>query len=291
MRRLHLLDATYELFRAHFGFPPRTDPNGRQVGAVVGLLETTLQLLREDGVTHLGAAFDTEITSFRNGLYAGYKTGEGVEPELLDQFPLAERALEALGVTVWHMREFEADDAMATAAIRWADDVDQVVILSPDKDLSQVVVEDRIITFNRRSGTPYDERGIWEKFGVGPASIPDYLALVGDSADGIPGIPGWGAKSSAAVLARYGFLEAIPADESAWDVTVRGAARLAASLAEHRADAMLYRTLTTLRLDVPMAETLEDLEWRGVPRDEFMALCADLGAESLTERPHRWRAG
>ena len=286
--RLHVLDATFELFRAHFGYPPRNDPDGKPVGATVGLIESTLQLLRQDDVTHLGAAFDTEITSFRNDLYDGYKTGEGVEPELFAQFPLAERALEALGVVVWHMREFEADDAMATAAIRWADDVDQVVILSPDKDLSQVVVEDRIITFNRIKGTPLDENGIWEKFGVGPASIPDYLALVGDTADGIPGIPAWGAKSSATLLARYGALEAIPDDEAQWDVKVRGAARLAESLREHRGQAMLFRTLTTLRLDVPMEESLDDLRWQGVDRDAFMALCDELGATGLRDRPHLW---
>lgn len=286
--RLHVLDATFELFRAHFGYPPRDDPAGNPVGATVGLIESTLQLLRQDDVTHLGAAFDTEITSFRNDLYDGYKTGEGVEPELFAQFPLAERALEALGVVVWHMREFEADDAMATAAIKWADDVDQVVILSPDKDLSQVVVEDRIITFNRIKGTPFDENGIWEKFGVGPASIPDYLALVGDTADGIPGIPAWGAKSSATLLARYGALEAIPDDENDWDVKVRGAARLAESLRQHREEAMLFRTLTTLRLDVPMQESLDDLRWQGVDRDAFLALCDEIGATGLRDRPHLW---
>ncbi len=286
--RLHVLDATFELFRAHFGYPSRDDPSGKPVGATVGLIESTLQLLRQDDVTHLGAAFDTEIRSFRNDLYDGYKTGEGVEPELLAQFPLAERALGALGVVVWQMREFEADDAMATAAIRWADDVDQVVILSPDKDLSQVVVEDRIITFNRIKGTPFDENGIWEKFGVGPASIPDYLALVGDTADGIPGIPAWGAKSSATVLGHYGALEAIPDDENQWEVKVRGAARLGASLREHRDEAMLFRTLTTLRLDVPLEESLEDLHWQGVRRGPYLELCDELGATGLKDRPHLW---
>lgn len=286
--QLHLLDATYELFRAYFGPPPRTDPSGREVGAVVGLLESTLQLLREDDVTHLGAAFDTVIRSFRNDLYDGYKTGEGVEQALLDQFPLAERALETLGVTVWRMAEFEADDALASAAIRWADEVERVVILSPDKDLAQVVVEDRIVTFDRRKRTFLDEEGVWAKFGVGPASIPDYLALVGDTADGIPGVPGWGAKSSAAVLARYGSLDAIPADVDDWDVTVRGSARLAESLAAHREDAQLFRTLTTLRLDAPVGEDLEALRWEGVHRDEFLALCDELGVAGLRDRPHRW---
>ncbi len=286
--QLHLLDGTYELFRAYFGPPPRTDPSGREVGAVVGLLESTLQLLREDDVTHLGAAFDSVIRSFRNDLYDGYKTGEGVEQELLDQFPLAERALETLGVTVWRMDEFEADDALASAAIRWADEVERVVVLSPDKDLAQVVVEDRIVTFDRRKRTFLDEGGVWEKFGVGPASIPDYLALVGDSADGIPGVPGWGAKSSAAVLARYGSLDAIPADVDDWDVTVRGAARLAESLAAHREQARLFRTLTTLRLDAPVGDDLDELRWEGVHRDEFLELCDELGVEGLRDRPHRW---
>lgn len=286
--QLHLLDGTYELFRAYFGPPPRRDPSGREVGAVVGLVESTLQLLREDDVTHLGAAFDTVIRSFRNDMYAGYKTGEGVEQELLDQFPLAERALETLGVVVWRMEEFEADDALASAAIRWADDVERVVILSPDKDLAQVVVEDRIVTFDRRKRVFVDEDGVWEKFGVGPASIPDYLALVGDSADGIPGIPGWGAKSSSALLARYGSLDEIPDDEGDWDVQVRGAARLAEALRGHRADARLFRTLTTLRLDVPVGDDLEALRWGGVHRDEFLALCDELGVDGLRDRPHRW---
>lgn len=286
--RLHLLDATYELFRAHFGFPPRDDPSGTPVGAVVGLMETTLQLLREEDVTHLGAATDTVIRSFRNDLYDGYKTGEGVEPELLAQFPLAERALEAMGVVTWRMEDFEADDAMATAAIRWADDVDQVVILSPDKDLTQVIVEDRIVAFNRRTRTFMDEEGVWEKFGIGPASIPDYLALVGDSADGIPGLPRWGAKSASTLLARYGSIDAIPRDETRWDVTVRGAAALAASLREHEDEVQLFRSLTTLRLDAPIAESLDDLEWRGVDRERFIALCDELGVEGLRERPHLW---
>lgn len=286
--RLHLLDATYELFRAHFGFPPRDDPSGRPVGAVVGLMETTLQLLREDGVTHLGAATDTVIRSFRNDMYGGYKTGEGVEPELLAQFPIAERALEAMGVVTWRMDDFEADDAMATAAIRWADEVDQVVILSPDKDLAQVVVEDRIVTFNRRTRTFMDEQGVWDKFGVGPASIPDYLALVGDAADGIPGLPKWGAKSSSTLLARYGSIDAIPRDEEEWDVAVRGAKGLAESLRANEEELRLFRELTTLRLDAPIPQGLADLEWRGVRPEAYLDLCGELGVEGLRDRPHRW---
>lgn len=286
--QLHLLDATYELFRAHFGYPPRTDPEGRQVGATVGLIESTLQLLAEDDVTHVVAVTDTVIRSFRNDLYEGYKTGEGIEPDLLAQFPLAERALETLGLVVWRMHEFEADDALAAAAVRYADDVERVVILSPDKDLTQVVVEDRIVTFDRRKRVAIDEAGVWAKFGVGPASIPDYLALMGDAADGIPGIPAWGAKSAATVLARYGTIDLIPDDDAEWDVEVRGRSRLAASLREHRARALLFRTLTTLRLDTPIPWALEEARWGGVRREEFLVLCDELGATGLRSRPHRW---
>lgn len=286
--RLHLLDATYELFRAHFGYPHRLSPSGQEVGAVTGLVETTLRLLRDDDVTHVGAAFDTEITSFRNGLFDGYKTGEGLEPELWAQFPLAERALETLGVVVWRMAEFEADDALATAAMRWCEDVEQVVILSPDKDLAQCVVGDRVVTFDRRQEVMLDEIGVIEKFGVAPESIPDYLALVGDPADGIPGVPGWGAKSTAAVLSHYHRLEAIPRDAAEWDIEVRGAARLAANLDGADSLVGLYRELATLRRDVPLAEELADLEWTGVRREEFSTLCDELGVTGLRGRPHRW---
>jgi len=210
---LHLLDATYELFRAYFGFPKRRAPDGREVGAVYGIIDTTLRLLRQDGVSHLAAATDAVIESFRNDLFEGYKTGEGVEPDLLQQFPLAEEALEIIGVTVWAMREFEADDAIATAALRWADDVDRVVILSPDKDLMQCVIDDRVVTYNRRARKQFDESGVVEKFGVLPTSIPDYLALVGDSADGVPGIRAWGPKSTSTLLARYVRPSLIPISE------------------------------------------------------------------------------
>lgn len=286
--KLHLLDATYELFRAYFGFPGRRAPDGRQVGAVYGILDTTIRLLRQEDVTHLAAATDQVIESFRNRMFDGYKTGEGVEPELLAQFPLAEEALAALGVTVWAMREFEADDAIATAALRWAGEAEQVVILSPDKDLMQCVVGDRVVSHNRREKKTYDEEGVMEKFGVPPVSIPDYLALVGDSADGVPGIAGWGAKSSAAVLARYGKLERIPPSAEDWEATVRGAARLSANLEEGRERALLYRSLTRLRRDVPLAETLPELEWRGARRREFTDFCQRLGFPNLSRRPHRW---
>ena len=286
---LHLLDATYELFRAYFGFPKRKAPDGAEAGAVYGIIDTTLRLLREDGVTHLAAATDQVIESFRNDLFAGYKTGEGVPPDLMSQFPLAEEALEALGVTVWAMREFEADDALAAAALRWAGEVEKVVILSPDKDLAQCVIGDRVVTYNRRERKLVDEAGVIEKFGVPPASIPDYLALVGDSADGIPGIPGWGAKSTAAVLGKFLRIERIPRSPGEWGVAVRGAVRLSANLEAAREDALLYRTLTTLRRDTPLDESLGDLEWLGARRGPFTDLCSRLGFGRMTGRPHRWQ--
>ncbi|MCI0425776.1 MAG: flap endonuclease [Actinobacteria bacterium] len=287
--RLHLLDGTYELFRAHYG---RRDsvpgPEGYDIRATLGILESTLALLREPGVTHLAASFDTVIESFRNEMLAGYKSSAGMEPELLAQFPDAERALEAIGVVVWRNVEHEADDALASAAIRWVDEVDQVVIVSPDKDMSQVFLDDRIVGYNRREQKIINEAGVVEKFGVAPESIPDYLALVGDTADGVPGLPGWGAKSASAVLARYHRLELIPLDPMSWDVEVRGAANLAQTLKERFLEALLYRELTTLRLDVPIAETLEDLEWRGVPRDRFEVFCADRRFDLGAIRVHRW---
>lgn len=281
---LHLLDGTYELFRSYFGVPPRSAPDGMEVGAVRGIIESTLALVLDDGVTHLGVATDTVIESFRNDMFAGYKTGEGIEPALWAQFPLAERALRAIGVTVWGMVEFEADDALATAAARWMNDVDQVVILSPDKDLMQCVEGDRVVTFNRRERKRFAQEDVREKFGIYPHSIPDYLALVGDTADGVPGLPGWGAKSSSVVLFEYDHLESIPDDAADWNVKVRGAEKLAETLRTHREEAMLYRALTTLRLDVPLAESLEDLRWRGVVMSEFEPLCRELGFESLLER-------
>lgn len=287
---LHLLDATYELFRAYFGYPRRVAPDGMEVGAVYGVLDSTIRLLRQDGVTHLAAATDAVIESFRNEIFPGYKTGEGIEPELLAQFRLAEEALEILGVTVWAMRDFEADDAIATAAHRWKDDVERVIILSPDKDLMQCVIGDRVVTYNRRERKRYDERGVVEKFGVRPSSIPDYLALVGDAADRVPGIPGWGAKSSSTLLARYGHIENIPGSPTGWDVKVRGAARLSTNLEAARAEAALYRTLTTLRLDVPLDEDLADLEWRGAHRSRFLELCDRLGFGAIRNRPRRWRS-
>ncbi len=287
--RLHLLDGTYEIFRAHFG---RKDtvvgPDGTDLRATLGILESTLALLREPGVTHVAASFDTVVESFRNDMFVGYKSSIGMEEAILAQFPLAERALEAIGVVVWQNYEFEADDALASAAVRWVEDVEQVVILSPDKDMMQVVVADRIVTYNRREQKVVDEAGVNDKFGIGPESIPDYLALVGDTADGVPGLPGWGAKSAAAVLARYRRLEMIPDEVAEWEVTPRGADKLAATLATMRPLAMLYRDLTTLRLDVPIPQSLDQLEWRGVPESEFTAFCLEMGFDPDSIRVHRW---
>jgi len=288
--RIHLVDGTYELFRAHFGAPEAVTPNGAAAGATLGLMRSLLSLLREDGVSHVGCAFDHVIESFRNDLYAGYKTSEGVPEELLAQFPLAERATRALGVVVWPMVEFEADDALATAAAQAAADsaVEQVVICSPDKDLAQCVRGNRVVCLDRLRRKVYDEPAVIEKFGVGPESLPDWLALVGDSADGYPGVPRWGTRSASAVLARYRHLEEIPDDPTTWTVTVRGAVALAKNLSEHRAEALLFRRLATLRTDAPLPEDLEALRWRGAVRSELTALCEELGDEAFLERIERW---
>ncbi|MEM7200588.1 MAG: 5'-3' exonuclease H3TH domain-containing protein [Planctomycetota bacterium] len=288
MTRLHFVDGTYELFRAFYGAPPRTSPAGLEVGATVGFVRTIAGLLRQPDVTHVACAFDTVIESFRNDLFEGYKTGAGIEPALWAQFPLVERAAHSLGVVVWSMIEFETDDALATAAARWAeaDGVEQVVLCSPDKDFAQCVRGDRVVCLDRRRQKLMNEPGVWEKFGVGPASIPDWLALVGDTADGIPGVPRWGAKSAAAVLARYERLEEIPDDPDTWDVQVRGRAALGASLRAAREAVSLYRTLATLRTDVPLPEDLDGLRWRGVREAELAALGAELGFNDLVaERP------
>jgi 5'-3' exonuclease len=250
-----------------------------------------LSLLREDAVTHLACAFDHVVESFRNEIFPGYKTGEGVPDDLRAQFGLAERAVSALGVVVWPMVEFEADDAIATATARWGDapGMEQVVICSPDKDMTQLVRGNRVVCLDRRRRTVMEEAGVHEKFGVWPASIPDYLALVGDSADGIPGIPRWGAKTTALVLDRYHHIEQVPDDWNDWEVSPRGGKAVAASLAERRGDAMLYKELATLRLDVPISEDLERLEWKGAPKHEYQALCAELGFTAMADSPHQWR--
>jgi 5'-3' exonuclease len=286
--KLHLLDGTYELFRSYFGAPARQAPDGMEVGAVHGILGSTLNLLQEDGVTHLGAAFDTVIRSFRNDLYSGYKTEAGVPEELLAQFPIAEDALDCIGVTVWRMREYEADDAIASAVAKLGGKFDQVVILSPDKDLRQCVDGERVVGFDRRKGAFIDEDGVVEKFGVSPKSIPDYLGLVGDSADGFPGVPGWGAKSAALVLAEYPHIEDIPLEAELWSVQVRGAPRLVESLRARMGEALLFRFLARLRPDVPLKETAEDLRWRGVPRGRFLDFCDRYGFGSIRDRPTVW---
>ena len=287
--KVHLVDGTYELFRAYYGAPPRTAPDGMEVGATIGILSSFMSLLREDDVTHVAVAFDHVIESFRNELFAGYKTGDGIEPELKAQFELAEDAARALGVVVWPMVEFEADDALAAGAAKWRGEsaVEQVVLCSPDKDLAQCVDGERVVCYDRRRDILLDADGVAAKFGVAPASIPDYLALVGDSADGIPGIPRWGAKSTATVLARYVHLESIPDDAADWDVKVRGSASLAENLAALRPEAALYRQLATLRTDVELAEELDDLEWQGASGD-LEAFCERLGVPDLIERVPRW---
>ena len=291
--KVHLVDGTYELFRAHFGAPPASAPDGRPVGATRGLMRSLLALLATPGVSHVACAFDHVIESFRNDIFDGYKTSDGVPAELLAQFALAERAVHALGLVVWPMVEFEADDALATAAARWAEApaVEQVVICSPDKDLAQCVRGTRVVLLDRRRRSLLDETAVQAKFGVLPDSIPDWLALVGDSADGYPGLPRWGARSAAAVLAHYRRLHEIPDYEREWAVTVRGAAGLGRSLRERRADALLYRHLATLRVDVPLAETLDDLRWRGSRRGALEAVCAEIGEPEIAARMPLWREG
>lgn len=282
---VHLIDGTYELYRSYYGAPPTQDPNGREVGGVRGLLASLVSLLREPGVTHVGIAFDTVIESFRNELFAGYKTGDGIEPALWAQFPLAERAAAALGLVVWPMVAFEADDALATMAVRAAamPQVERVFVCTPDKDLAQVVRSDRIVQLDRKKQLVLDEAAVRAKYGVAPVSIPDWLALVGDDQDGIPGLPRWGATSAAVVLAHYAHLEAIPDAAADWTVRVRGADALAAVLREQRREAELYRTLATLRTDVPLAEDVDALRWRG-PNAELEPFLRELGYERLLER-------
>lgn len=290
--KIHLIDGTWELFRAHFGAPSAQAADGKEVGAVRGLLRSLHALLTTPGVTHVACAFDAQIESFRNELFAGYKTGAGVPEELLAQFRLAEEACEALGVVSWPMWEFEADDAIATAATHLAEapGVEQVVIATPDKDLAQCVRGSVVVQWDRQRDIVYDEVAVREKFGVLPASIPDWLGLVGDAADGIPGLPGWGQKSAATVLAAHGSIEDIPSDPERWEVKVRGAAKLSTTLEERREDALLYKRLATLRTDVPLDLSLEPLAWRGADRARLPALCERLGERRLLERVERWRA-
>ena len=291
--KVHLVDGTYELFRSYFALPPIQAPDGRPVGAVRGIVQSLLYLLREDQVTHVGCAFDHVVKSFRNDMFDGYKTGNGTPEDLLAQFELAERAVESLGVLAWPMVEYEADDAIATATAYCTglSEVEQVVICSPDKDLAQMVQGDSVVCYDRRRETVMGETGVIEKFGVSPGSIPDLLALTGDAADGIPGIPKWGAKTSAQLLAQYGHIEDIPHDAADWEVKVRGAAAAAESLNANASEARLYKDLTTLRTDVPMAASLAALEWKGVDREKYQALCDDLGFGRLASLPHKWSDG
>ncbi|MFB3118104.1 MAG: 5'-3' exonuclease H3TH domain-containing protein [Myxococcota bacterium] len=291
MTRLHLVDGTFELFRAHFApRPGQRDASGRDVKATVGLASSLLQLLEdeEEAVSHIAVAFDNPVESFRNDLFDGYKTGEGMPEELAAQFDAAERATAALGVTVWSMDRYEADDALASGAARFRDQVEQVRLMTPDKDLGQSIRGTRVVQIDRMRKRLTNEKTLRELRGVGPASIPDWLGLMGDSADGIPGIPGFGAKSAAAVLARYERIEAIPEDAADWEVAVRGAKRLAGNLAARRDEALLYKRLATLAEDAPISRSLAELEWKGVPRGAFEDFCAEMNADRLRSRPRRW---
>jgi 5'-3' exonuclease len=294
--QLHLVDATYELFRAHYA--PRPDVRGTDgviLSGVSGLCDQLLYLLRDEGATHVGCATDRVIESFRNDLFPGYKSSAGMPPELLSQFPIAESAIEALGIVLWPMVEWEADDAIAAAADRFSADqtVERIVVCTPDKDMAQLVSDSRVVLWDRRRGLTYDDAGVRAKWGVAPASIPDWLALVGDSSDGYPGLPGWGAKSAAAVLSVYGSLETIPQRASHWEVpSLRGAPVLAATLREQWDNAMLYRDLARLRTTadgVPIAQkSASELRWDGAPRDRWEAFCDEWGLARLRSRPHRW---
>jgi 5'-3' exonuclease len=294
---IHLVDATYELFRAHYApRPPVRGRDGVLLSGVSGLVEQLLFLLREQGATHVGCATDRVIESFRNDLFPGYKSSAGMPPDLLAQFPIAEQAIEALGIVLWPMVEFEADDAIAAAAIRFAADpaVERILICTPDKDMAQLVRDERIVLWDRRRQLTYDDAGVHAKWGVAPTSIADWLALVGDSSDGYPGIPRWGAKTAAAVLAVYGSLDRVPKRASQWEVpSVRNAVLLSATLAEHWAEALLYRDLARLRtaddgVEIPQA-TPGELLWTGAPRGSWEAFCDEWGLDRLRTRPHRWR--
>lgn len=284
---IYLVDGTYELFRHYYALPSARDVDGREVGAVRGVLASMLGMMKA-GATHVAVATDHVIESFRNGLWPGYKTSEGVEPDLLAQFPLLEEVLSAAGIVVWPMVEFEADDALAAGATAAARDprVELVIVCTPDKDLAQCVQGARIVQLNRRTRVTLDEPGVIQKFGVSPASIPDYLALVGDAADGYPGLKGWGAKSSAAVLAKFLHLEAIPLDSREWRVNATNASALADTLSRERESALLFRTLATLRTDIALFDNVDQLRWKG-PTPAFAALAAKLDAAVTEQRRPR----
>lgn len=282
--KVHLIDGTYELFRHFFALPSHVNAKGQEVGAARGVLGSVLSLL-EEGATHVAVATDHIIESFRNDLWPAYKDGSGIDPALFSQFGLLEDSLAALGVTVWAMVKYEADDALAAGAAICAKDsrVEQVLICTPDKDLAQCVSGTRVVQFDRRQRRLIDEAGVREKFGVSPASIPDYLALVGDAADGYPGIAGWGSKSAASILARYKHLEAIPPRAADWDVSLRGAARLAQNFAENRENAFLFRRLATLVSDGPVQSSVDDLRWKG-PAESLTEAGKTLDAPALHDR-------
>lgn len=288
--RIHLVDGTWELFRAHFSKrPPHTSPKGQELKATVGVVSSLLTLLEEpqEAVTHLAVAFDNPVTSFRNQLFAGYKTESGTPPELLAQFDAVEEAVASLGVVVWSMKDFEADDALATGAHRFKA-FGQVRLCTPDKDLGQCLEGQAVVQVDRLRQKVTDEASFTKEKGFAPASVPDWLALVGDAADGIPGLDGWGEKGAATVLGAYPHLEDIPLDAAAWKVKPRGAEKLAATLKANFEQAKLYRTLATTRTDVPLLESVEALEWKGVPRSRFLAWCEGAGVSSLRSRPRRW---
>jgi len=289
--RLHLVDGTYELFRAHYApRPGHLTPTGRDAKATVGVVGSLLALLQEaeEAVTHLAVAFDNPIRSFRNDLFPYYKSDEGVPPELRSQFDAVEEGVRAIGVVVWSMKDHEADDGLATGARRFASEVDQVRIMSPDKDLGQCLSGDRVVQIDRRQRKLTNEETFRALRGFGPKSMPDYLALTGDTADGIPGLPGFGEKAASMLVGAYEHIENIPELAHHWKVKPRGALALATTLAEHREEALLYRKLATLDDDVPMTDTLEDLRFRGVPRAKFEAWCDELGATTLRTMPKRW---
>lgn len=285
--QVHLVDGTYELFRHYFALPSRLDTDGVEVAAVRGVLGSILGML-EDGATHVGVATDHVVESFRNEMWDGYKSGEGLEPELMGQFHPLENALGAMGVTVWPMVEFEADDALASAATvaRKDDRVERILLCTPDKDLAQSVDGDRIVQLDRRKNLITNEAGVIEKYGVPPGSIPDYLALVGDTSDGFPGLPGWGAKSTATVLGHYQKLDEIPDDVESWARKPRGAARLALALSAGRDEARLFKDLATLRTDVAVGRSVDEWEWKG-PSKYFAPMCEKLGARGLAQRAQR----
>jgi 5'-3' exonuclease len=290
--RLHLIDGTYELYRAHFApRPGHTAPSGQDCKATVGVVASLLSLLQDpaEAVTHIAVAFDNPIRSFRNDLFAAYKSDEGVPPELRSQFDLVEDAVRSIGVAVWSMREYEADDGLASGARRFRDEVTEVRIMTPDKDLGQCLLGDRVVQVDRRQKKTTNEAAFRAARGFGPRSVPDFLGLTGDTADGIPGLPGFGDKSASMLIAAYGHLEDIPDDPLEWTVKPRGARQLAATFASRRQEAMFYRKLATLVETVKVAETLEELRYRGVPRDAFTSWCRALGAGRLLEAPRRWR--